>query len=63
MSNHFRSGQTVRLARGVAYRSAAGGEYKVVALLPDEGVGRRYRVKSVREPHERVVSEEDLESV
>jgi hypothetical protein len=61
MTNHFRSGQTVRLCRALAYRSAAGGDYKIVRQLPDNGGEFRYRVKSVREPHDRVVNESDLE--
>jgi hypothetical protein len=61
MTPKFRSGQTVRLGRNLPYKSAAEGEYKVVRSLPESDGEVRYRVKSVREPHERVVGEDDLE--
>jgi hypothetical protein len=60
MTQRFRSGQAVRLRRGLL-RSAANGDYKVVRPLPDGGGEMQYRIKSVREPHERVVNESDLE--
>lgn len=63
MTSQFRSGQTVRLSRGLAYRSAADGEYKIVRPLPENGGEQQYRIKSLREPHERVVKESDLEKV
>jgi hypothetical protein len=61
MTHLFRSGQTVRLNRGFPYRSAAEGTYEVVRQLPDNGGDLQYRIKSAREPHERVVKERDLE--
>jgi hypothetical protein len=63
MTPQFRSGQTVRLSRGLPYKSAAEGDYKIVRQLPDNGGEQQYRIKSVREPHERVVKESDLEKV
>ncbi len=63
MSNQFRSGQTVRLSRASSHQSAATGEYKIVQLLPDNGREQQYRIKSMREPHERVVNESDLERI
>jgi hypothetical protein len=60
MTYQFRSGQTVRLSRGLPYKSAADGDYKIVRPLPDNGGELQYRVKSEREPHERVVKESDL---
>jgi hypothetical protein len=59
MSHQFRLGQTVRLVRS-SLRSAADGEFKIVRSLPDDGGETQYRIKSVREPHERVVKESDL---
>jgi hypothetical protein len=59
MSNRFRSGQSVRLVRS-SLRSAADGEFKIVRPLPDDGGETQYRIKSVREPHDRVVKESDL---
>jgi hypothetical protein len=61
MTHRFRSGQTVRLNRGLPNRSAADGDYKVVRQLPDSGGELQYRIKSVREPHERVVRESELQ--
>ena len=60
MARNFRPGQTVRLIRGFPYRAAAEGDYKIVCQLPESGGELQYRVKSVREPHERVVKESDL---
>jgi hypothetical protein len=62
MTTQFRSGQTVRLSRGLLQKSA-GGEYKIVRQLPDNGGEQQYRIKSAREPHERVVKESDLEKM
>jgi hypothetical protein len=62
MAHHFRSGQTVRLCRSPRYgAAAAGGDYEIVRQLPDDGGESQYRIKSMREPHERVVKESDLE--
>lgn len=61
MSHRFRSGQTVRLVRS-SLRSAADGEFKVIRPLPDEGGETQYRIKSAREPHDRVVKESDLQT-
>lgn len=59
MAHQFRCGQTVRLRRRGA--NAASGEYTIVRQLPDEGDELQYRIKSVREPHERVAKESELE--
>jgi len=50
----------VRLLRGFPHKSAAQGDYKIVSQLPDDGGELQYRVKSAREPHERVVKESEL---
>lgn len=64
MSHQFRSGQTVRLCRGLPYRlAAAAGDYKIVQQLPAGDGEPQYRIKSLREPHERVVKESDLEKI
>ncbi len=59
MSNRFRLGQTVRLVRSTL-RTAADGEFEVIRPLPDDGGETQYRIKSAREPHDRVVKESDL---
>jgi hypothetical protein len=63
MTHRYRSGQTVRVRRGPSRGSVAPGDYKVVRLLPESGGELEYRVKSVREAHERVVKESDLERI
>ena len=61
MTHKFRSGQTVHLSRNMTSRSAPGGDYKVVRQLPVDGGEPQYRIKSVREPYERVAKESDME--
>ena len=63
MSQQFNSGQAVLLRRSLSNRSAVGGEYKIVQRLPESDTSGepQYRIKSSREPHERVVMESDLE--
>jgi hypothetical protein len=63
MTRYFRPGQTVRLNRSFPYKAAAEGDYKIVRQLPDNGGELQYRVKSVREPHERVVKESELAKI
>jgi hypothetical protein len=64
LSHHFETGQDVRLARSLAYRTSAAGVYKIVRPLPESGGNEpQYRIKSVSEPHDRVVNESDLERV
>jgi hypothetical protein len=63
MTHQFREGQTVRLSRNLAYRSSAPGEYKIVRQLPESGSDPQYRIKSLHEPHDRVVNESDLERI
>jgi hypothetical protein len=60
MSNQFRPGETVRLVRS-SLRFAAGGDFKVIRPLPDNGGETQYRIKSMSEPHDRVVKESELE--
>jgi hypothetical protein len=61
MTPKFRSGQTVHLSRSFTATSAPGGNYKVVRLLPDNGGEPQYRIKSEREPYERVAKESEME--
>jgi hypothetical protein len=44
-------------------RNAAPGMYEVRAMLPEENGRRRYRIKSLIEPYERVVLEDGLSEV
>ena len=40
----------------------ASGVYKIIQLLPPEGEAFQYRIKNVKEPHERVANESELRS-
>ena len=59
MSRHrFKVGQSVIYVS----RESASGAYQIVQLLPQEGDDFQYRIKTAREPHERVVKEHELDS-
>ena len=58
--HRFHVGQTVSLRPSAVARNAAAGAYEIRAILPEEGGQPRYRIKSLIEPHERVVSEQEL---
>jgi hypothetical protein len=57
----YQIGQVLDLLpnRGASSRKA--GECTIVALLPYEGHAVQYRVQSVSESHQRIVSENDLQ--
>jgi hypothetical protein len=61
MPDHkFHIGDIVELSRSIL-RSASGGVYEVTKQLPESDAGEyQYRVKSINEPHERVVGESEL---
>jgi hypothetical protein len=62
MTEHrFRLGQKVHFVRGYPYRNSASDLYEIVRQLPDSNGEYHYRIKSVGEPHERVVKESELE--
>ena len=56
----FDIGETVQLLPPMS-RHASGGVYEVTKKLPERAGEYEYRIKSMNEPHERVVSESDLE--
>ena len=58
--HQFHVGQTVYLRPSAFARTAATGMYEIRAVLPEEDGRRRYRIKSLIEPHERVVPEHEL---
>ena len=58
--HQFHIGQTVYLRPSAFTRNAAVGIYEIRAVLPEEDGRRRYRIKSLIEPHERVVPEHEL---
>jgi hypothetical protein len=58
--HRFRTGQRVQLQGSFLHRSAANGDYEIVRQLPASDGERQYRIKSLREPHERVAKESEL---
>jgi len=63
MTNHkYKIGQMVGYV-GQGPIRAARGEYTIIAKLPADTRGPQYRIKSKQEPHERLVSEDDLSAI
>ena len=56
----FHLGETVQLLPPMS-RHASGGVYEVTKKLPERAGEYEYRIKSINEPHERVVRESDLD--
>jgi hypothetical protein len=62
VANHrFTAGHIVRLSRAIPLRNAAAGNYAVLAQLPERDGELQYRIKSDREPYQRIVKEGELE--
>jgi hypothetical protein len=59
-TNKFKLGQTVFLQPTIFNRDSARGAYEVTKQLPERDGQFEYRIKSPREPHERVVGESEL---
>jgi hypothetical protein len=55
----FHIGETVELLPPMS-RFAYGGAYEVTKKLPERAGEYEYRIKSINEPHERVVRESEL---
>jgi hypothetical protein len=61
MTQHkFKVGQMVGYKPGGMGMPASSREYKIVRLLPTEGVDLLYRIKSIAEAFERVAKEHEL---
>jgi hypothetical protein len=58
-AHKFHVGEIVRLSPAIA-RNLPGGSYAVVKQMPPSGGHFEYRIKSVKEPHERVARESEL---
>jgi len=56
----FHIGETVQLLPPIS-RLTSGGVYEVTRQLPQSAGEYEYRIKSINEPHERVVRERELE--
>jgi hypothetical protein len=61
VNHRFGIGDMVRLSRTGPLRNAAPGLYQVVAQLPEREGELQYRVKSEREPYQRIMKEDELE--
>lgn len=60
MAEHkFRVGQVV-VAQENLFGVTPPGPYEVTRLLPPTGMSNQYRVKSLKNGHERVVREDDI---
>jgi len=61
MSEHkFKVGQTLDFRSASRSRSAATGQYRIVARRPTEGDEPTYLIKSELERHERIANESEL---
>lgn len=56
----FAVGQSVEFVPGRFDGSAPSGTYTVVRQLPNDSTDREYRVRNVRDGHERVVRESQI---
>ena len=63
ISHRFSVGRMVRLSQAVRLRNAAPGSYEVLAQLPDRDGEFQYRLKSDREPYQRIAKENELEPI
>ena len=61
-THKFHIGQFVQLAPAIS-RNVPGGSYEIIKKLPESGGEFEYRIKSMNEPHERVVRESELRGV
>ena len=55
----FRAGDVVE-ARASLFTATPPGPYEVMRLLPPTGMCNQYRVKSLKNGHERIVREDDI---
>jgi hypothetical protein len=58
-AHKFQVGEIVHLSPFIT-RNIPGGSYEIVKQLPESSGEFHYRIKSVSEPHERVVRESEL---
>jgi hypothetical protein len=61
-THKFHVGQLVRLAPALS-RNVPGGSYEIVKRLPERAGEFEYQIKSMNEPHQRVVRESELRAV
>jgi hypothetical protein len=61
MGHRFAVGSTVQLSSLVLSRNTVQGPYEVLAQLPQRDGEFQYRIKSSREPYQRIVRQDELE--
>jgi hypothetical protein len=61
-THKFHVVQLVRLAPALS-RNVPGGSYEIVKRLPERAGEFEYQIKSMNEPHQRVVRESELRGV
>jgi hypothetical protein len=61
-THKFHVGQLVQLSPAIS-RNVPGGSYEIIKKLPESRGEFEYRIKSMNEPHERVVRESELRGV
>ncbi|PWJ78349.1 hypothetical protein C7441_11614 [Pseudaminobacter salicylatoxidans] len=61
--HRFAIGQSVHLKNGFNRSDAAGGVYRITAILPERNNSPQYRIRSDGERHERVTTEDTLELI
>jgi hypothetical protein len=63
VTHRFVIGQKVRMKGGSSYTSANSGDiYQITAMLPAAGGSPQYRIRNEEERHERVCTQDMLES-
>lgn len=60
VNHRFAIGNMVCLSRAVPLRNAVPGPYAILAQLPEREGEFQYRIKSDREPYQRIVKEDEL---
>ena len=61
ISHRFAIGNMVRLSRVTPLRNAVPGLYQILGQLPAREGKFQYRIKSEREPYQRIIKEDELE--
>jgi len=61
-THKFHVGQLVQLIPSIS-RNVSGGSHAITKKLPERGGEFEYRIKSMKEPHERVARESELTGV
>jgi hypothetical protein len=63
VGHRFAIGNTVQISKVAPLRNAASGLYEILARLPERDGEFQYRIKSQREPYQRIIKEDELDAV